>query len=192
MANIMLHEEIYKQVNLFLSKMNTTLQNYFNSYPLKEINLNSIDIYMKNKHIAITKHECHSILSQYLNEMRGPLGEQETSEVKRIKDELKHCNASEENIKIWSKKTNEEASGSKRKAKDDGESTRSKSRSSTSSKSVGIAPFLALLPPLDTQLNCSERWLLGDLDVSSELMKIKGMCIDKYNSDEKMRPIEQL
>ncbi|KAI8329784.1 hypothetical protein EDC96DRAFT_57255 [Choanephora cucurbitarum] len=94
---------LFLSLNLLLSKMNTTLQNYFNSYPLKEINLNSIDIYMKNKHIAITKHECHSILSQYLNEMRGPLGEQETSEVKRIKDELKHCNASEENIKIWSK-----------------------------------------------------------------------------------------
>ena len=100
--------------------MNTTLQNYFNSYPLKEINLNSIDIHMKNKHIAITKHECHNLLSEYLDEMRGPLGEQETSEVKRIKNELKvvtlyyypssnvltflqYCNTNGENIKIWSK-----------------------------------------------------------------------------------------
>ncbi|OBZ81882.1 hypothetical protein A0J61_10065 [Choanephora cucurbitarum] len=147
---------------------------------------------MKNKHIAITKHECHNLLSEYLDEMRGPLGEQETSEVKRIKNELKYCNTNGENIKIWSKKTNEEASGSKRKAEDDTESTRSKFRSSTSSKSVGIAPFLALLPPLSTQLNCTERWLLGDMDLSSELMRVKTKCIDKYNNDEKMRAIEQL
>ncbi|OBZ81267.1 hypothetical protein A0J61_10684 [Choanephora cucurbitarum] len=89
-------------------------------------------------------------------------------------------------------KTKAATAGSKRKAEDVSGSSCSKSRPSTTSKSVDIAPFLPLLPPLTTELKCDRNWLIDDINVSNELMQIKSNCINKHNKNEKMKPVEYL
>ncbi|KAI8347659.1 hypothetical protein BD560DRAFT_450411 [Blakeslea trispora] len=174
--------------------MNATIEEFFKSKNLNEICVNSFDTFIKASFPQIERHKCHDLLRLYIDHIRGPLKKQDALEVERLKFELKNCNNNQKNRSIWAKKEEQEASSSKRKAKDDAESTRPKSRpsTSTSSKSVGIAPFLPFIPPFSTQLNCAERWLLGDLDLSSESMTIKNKCIAKYNNKEKMRAVEQL